>query len=92
MDIPACTSAAEGYTCPPPAYNDFNKFPIYEEILPSPPPEYTIATAPPLGRGRGKSCSCRGLHINCIYVRMKKYKLIDFFSVYSQYSRYSSKP
>ncbi|KAI2668746.1 hypothetical protein H4Q32_005532 [Labeo rohita] len=52
MDIPACTSAAEGYTCPPPAYNDFNKFPIYEEILPSPPPEYTIATAPPLGRGR----------------------------------------
>uniref|UniRef100_A0A8C1QTQ6 Si:dkeyp-75b4.8 n=1 Tax=Cyprinus carpio TaxID=7962 RepID=A0A8C1QTQ6_CYPCA len=48
MDIPACASATAGSTSSPPAYNDFNKFPLYEEIIPdSPPPDYTIAIAPP---------------------------------------------
>lgn len=59
MDIPACTSATAGSTSPPPPYNDFNKFPLYEEIIPaSPPPDYTVAIAPPADRERGKSCSC----------------------------------
>ncbi|KTG15623.1 hypothetical protein cypCar_00021207 [Cyprinus carpio] len=53
MDIPACASATAGSTSSPPAYNDFNKFPLYEEIIPdSPPPDYTIAIAPPADRER----------------------------------------
>ncbi|KAK2908597.1 hypothetical protein QQF64_001514 [Cirrhinus molitorella] len=52
MDIPTCTSAAEGSTCPLPAYDDFNKFPIYEEIPASPPPEYNRAIATPTNRER----------------------------------------
>ncbi|KTF87628.1 hypothetical protein cypCar_00035828 [Cyprinus carpio] len=51
MDIPACTAAA-GSTSPPPAYNDISNFPLYEEIPASPPPEYTVAIAPPANRPR----------------------------------------
>lgn len=59
MDIAACTSATARSTSPPPPYNDFNKFPLYEEIIPaSPPPYYTVAIAPPADRERGKSCRC----------------------------------
>ncbi|XP_052403200.1 lipopolysaccharide-induced tumor necrosis factor-alpha factor isoform X2 [Carassius gibelio] len=53
MDIPTCAAATAGSLSPPPAYNDFNKFPLYEEIIPdSPPPDYTIAIAPASDRER----------------------------------------